>query len=281
MSRCCQGHGGFLLWSGVKENGVRRALSAVSSDDPSAGNVYSTTYLLNASKARCLELRQRHGSFLAPLGLMLYRGFDGLLKYKPITFLKINYARNPQFFTNVMPVPVYYRVRTAEDKVWELAHYISLSTDNYLWMVKFRDKNNKESAFMEKCRIRELYDKNSSQMKHYRDYLALDVQRCRFQLDKPEYKKAPALRQATLDLCSGIEKILSDWDRYREGKTDYKQFAADLKRDEANLEKLRYAVLSARWDYLYDLCGFDYYVMCLMVYEGAPEPLTVKLFEEK
>ena len=274
--RCCQGHGGYSLWRGCPADAVEMELSDYKSQ------VYSDSFLLRASKARCAELRRQHGSVLAPLKIVTVNFLDWLWILKSMTILKINMSMQPDYFTDLMELPVYDKCRGADDKVWNTAHYLALTSGNFLWIAKYRDMNNKDSAFLEKCRIRELYDKNGTQMRHYRDYLALDLQRARKQLETAEYKKAPAMRQAALRLCGSAEEILKTWDRYREGRIDYKSFAAALKRDEANYLKAFKEAAGVRWDHLSSRYrGAQWYVGGVLISDGVPENMANELYAEK
>ena len=277
ICRCFQGHGGFALWSG-------RSLKAVESDFQSAEqslinfSFYKRSLVLTASQVRCTELRSRKGSLYSSLRKKLYAGQDQLNRWLCVQSVKLPLPLSliPEILVGSDRRPplgiAVNTCRTAEDKVWDTARYAALSTQNFLWTVKFRDKNNKDSAFMKKCRIRKLYAKDSPEMRQYRQYFAKDLAGCRQMLEAPEYRGAQVMHKAALDLCASAEAVLEIWDGYCAGRLDYTVYAAALKKRETDFEQKLYAAQQARRDYLYRrFLKADVFADMVITYEGVTD----------
>ncbi len=277
---CHQNHGGFCLWMGSPEEAVRSDFASFVGNDLI---FYHAGYLQKLARARCVDLRRQHGSLLSSFRRQLMLWSDGLYMRGAAAAINCLHSWDEQDGdSSVLPLPVYKNFRSGDDRVWSTAHYLLLSTDNFLWKIKYQESGDKNSDFMEQCRIREIYGKDSAPMRQYRGCLAADLQSCRRKLDSAESQSSPAMRQAALELGKSTEAVLSIWDSYCQGKIDYRTFAAELKKEESSLEMRKHAVYSARWDSLsQNSLGIGYYVMRVMATEGVPEKTVKRLAKEK
>ncbi|MDO5295256.1 MAG: hypothetical protein Q4F00_01245 [bacterium] len=272
-------HCAYKMRQGCSEDALHQDYSDVT--------FYLSSDVLEAAKIKNLAWQKEQGSFLAPLAR-----YASILRSGYINFrlswhmhLKLYWGMQSIGIKDIrgylFPLPFtqyQQQYRSSNDRLWDTAHYLTVSTDNFLWTAKFQDVNNKGSAFMETCRIRTLHDKNSPEMQQYRDFYARDLARCRYKLEASKGQKTSALHRAALEMCSSGEAMLSLWDNYREGIVDYKTFAEALKKEEAIFAEKRLAAVQARWNYLSRLYwGRDYYTMLLMYTEGAPEALLEQM----
>ena len=274
---CAFEHGGYKLYQGCQPDALYADYSRnkmLPMEKPPA---------FAEAKLKCLERRRQNGSAFAsvcrPVRLNCWYF---LLKCFTARDIRQREASGGDFIQHPAE-PFYLKLnRTAEDRLWNTAKYLALSTDNYLWTIKFCGDQKDDRTKNMKLRIRPLYAKNSKEMRDYAAGLASDLQDCRRKIKAEEFKYLPDMQKSSLELCSAAETILRTWNSYSQGKTDYKAFCAALKKNEALFGKVRMELLRKRWDYLSGRYkGERGYIISSLVYDGADYQALKQLIAEK
>ena len=221
----------------------------------------SPLFYLFLSEVRRLELLEQHGSLTAAV---LKRGVSWAYAFHEWSYLLMVLK---DYKDTSFCYPAYNWVNTPQDKLWHLSQYAYLSTDNYLWMLKFKDN---------KPDYREL-------LRVYSENLAADLRRCRQQLDSAEYSRLPEMRGAAADLCESAEAILALGSQYRAGRIGDAELIAALPPAEAKYEQQRRRVMKARWDYLlsWSFGAVGYVKTTMEREEGVPLCILEEFAKEK
>lgn len=256
--RCEIAHGGFRLWQGTARKTVFNDIGA---NIKKRGDDTNPLFYLFLSEVRSAELREQRGSLMSAI---LKRGVSWAYAFHEWSYLLMAlwYQQDTSFC-----LPAYNWVTTAPDRMWHLSQYAYLSTDNYLWMLKFKDN---------KPNYREL-------LQAYSDNLAADLRRCRQKLDSAEFNSLPEMRRAASDLCESAEAILNLGSQYRAGRISDAELIAALPPAEAKYEQQRKRVMKMRWDYLLSWSfGAAGYVKKTIEYEDSvPFYILEEFYKQK
>ncbi len=274
---CGREHGGYELYQGRSYKEVGEELSSFADSSIIADLLEGGQVMLSNSRMNCLERRFEHGSSFASIW---YPGRTASIEKAVMPRLKEYERNNRDFFDLPHSLCTIRVVRTQEDRLWYLMHYLVLSTDNYLWTIKYSNKQNSALGRTQKIRIRPRYAKDSQDMKYYQECFKGDISSTIACVEAGNFNDVSEMKAAALRLCKAAEGILDSWERYRKGQTDYLAFCADLRGSEAQFAKARLELLEKRWDYLYKYSqGTNGYVISSLLFDGVPKEDVAKLLQ--
>lgn len=266
---CAREHGGYELYQGRSYKDVRNELSSFADSSIIAGLLDSGQSFLPDSKFRCLERRFERGSSFAAFWYPIRSVIAEIIMLPELAEHEKN---NHDFVAEPQPLCNVRIVRTREDHLWYLLHYLVLSTDNYLWTVKYSNERNSALAQTQTIYIRPRYAKDSREMKYCQERFAGDISSTAASVEAGNFSDLPKMKAAAQQLCKAAEGILNSWERYRKGQNDYQAFCADLRGSEARFAKARLELLGKRWDYLYKYSqGTGGYVISSLIFDGVPK----------
>lgn len=300
---CGVEHGSFRLYQGDLYASVQRELSEVRESPLSDKNAqetmhdvdYSLLLLRDRKDSSCVawtgifrptftRVHFMNGKYLGQIAAKdMQRNKIGHIAFD--SGLRYDFLAKPEP-THLMFSAIPYA------ELWKQAQYLALSTDNFLWAVKFSDKNQAGADKYLKYRVRPQYAKNSSEMQAQRDGLVTAQAICAKQTgladldNKKELAQLHAMPQAFAQMYSSSKKIVAAWDRYRQGQCSYNTFTAELRKGEAEFEKARLALLRERWDMVYAFSNelgraSHGYVICSLSYDGVNYAALERLAHEK
>ena len=278
MYFCGVEHGGYRLYQGDPYASVQRELSEVGESPLSDNNAQDAMHDVDYS---LLLLRDMKGSSCAVTGIFTPTFIRvHFMNGNKLAHIALKEVENYDFLAN--PEPTYLKfARIPYDNLWKQAQYLALSTDNFLWAVKFSAENQAGADKYLKYRVRPQYAKNSPEMQEQRNRLVTAHTLCLEQTglaalvsDKKALDQADAMPKAFVQMLSASKKVAAAWDRYRKGQSGYNTFASDLRKSEAEFEKARQDLLSQRWDIMYDTTKnfgrpSQGYVICSLSYDGV------------
>ena len=285
---CAKEHGGYRLWQGCSSASVSAEL------DADLGACSCDINTKGPTRIRCLERRLQGGSKYAAFCLPIFRRFSlpVLLQKYSITVWNLYVVLLQMHlpadgFLDTLCLGDKYILhnfnfpQNREERWWRIINNLALNTDNYVLSVKYGVRHKPDSD--KRCvHILPKYGKNSAEMKLCSDNIAADLLYCRRRLQSAEFAGVPELKKAGLEFCSASEEILRTWERYRQGKIDYKVFCRTIKKNEKVYENKRRAFLSLRWDYMYGLLDGCFVYLCLSLYcDGVPKTAVDSLKEAK
>ena len=297
--RCGVQHGCFNLYQGASKASLRREFAEM---PESMLAMYSKEAVYEANYG-CLFKRIHNGSKTAAI----YRW----LKLPRILFYNlsrcqeiINLAKNNHDFLDAPANPYVRFAPMPEDDTWYDAQYLALTIDNFLWTIKYNVDHREKPSALVKYRIRPLYSKNSPEMEHYAKFFIfysqyhyiytqgtlniLGKERGKLEIDE-EYDTD--MKKALIDLSREAKDISDTWKRYCADKSDFKTFAAELRKNETDFEKVRQKILRMRWRDIHEWAQrsgnadadlfADGFTLSSMAYDGVSYEALERLVKDK
>ena len=295
-NRCFSRHCGYGFWQGRSREQMLGDVNSwlntgYAAEMNDLAKQDAADDIMCKARLNCLELRRRHGSKFAALWMPVKFFFSETLGDQfTLSVMQIAHGRrnkklphNDYSDVNFLALgPMNKTALTQEDRLWRVTQYAALNTGNYLWTVKFINKDRVGDGKLFMRQIRPQYTKNSKEMQAYSDSLSADLQDCRRKIQADGFQNLSELRRASSELCDAAEDIIKVWNLYRNDKIDYETFVASLQKAEAGFEKKRRAVLSLRWDYLTKRCrGVNFYIIWSMQCDGVSMNALAELIDDK
>ena len=100
--------------------------------------------------------------------------------------------------------------------------------------------------------------KNGPEMQFYGGDFCADMRRISDDMLPQLSESCPELQAAFRKILMAGNDIYEVWDKYRNGKIDYKTYFAKLQKAEEKFEESRQKALSLRWDYIAGRCKNNY-----------------------
>ena len=292
LYNCGVEHGSFRLYQGDSPDSVRRGLDELKLYLLSDGNSKDPMRDVDIAYS-LLARRDLQGSFCV-----------NLLRIFTPAFIRVHYmnghylgliahqdAENHDFLSDPVPTNCKFAVIPYSD-LWKQAQFLALSTDNFLWNIKFSNKEQSDVKLL-KYRVRSLYDKNSPEMRAQRKKFAAALDHCIEQAglksladNEKKLDDADHMPKAFVRMFLASKRVADVWDRYCQGKIDYKTFAADLRKREAEFDEARLDLLRRRWDDVFVFTGSlgvpsKGYVTCSLSYDGVNYAALEQLLNDK
>lgn len=253
--KCGIEHGGYELYQGISRETVLEEFAGLK-DSWLSGSPKAFRIALYEADSVCLHRRVKNGSGFAVLASRLNSWHNYIFNLDAIHYLnKHDVLNNDILLSGFNPFLRFSHL--ADEKIWRLAEYLCLSTDNFLWTVKHSTvPPGKQNKILKYC-IRPKYDTNGPEMKFYGDDLKAAQDYCleRSGLSEKMLKDNSGTEMGNdlLRLLSASRTIGETWRSYSAGTIDYKTYCANIRQAEEHFEMERQAIFRKHWIHISSL----------------------------